>query len=217
MKNDNNDHFVEDHSEFSDESLQRIHSQLMREQAEPSEQMHPVPLLVMLICGLLLFWGGFYLSKYSGQFRGDVYNTDWLPGSGKQVAEKPFDPIAHGKKLFAKQCQQCHQADGQGLPGVYPPLANSPWLTSNDERPVKILLLGLQGPITVNGNKFDGNMPTVGYWKDRDIAAVISWERKQWGNDAPEITEEFVAKIRKELGDRQKPWTAAELEAAHPV
>lgn len=208
--------FDQDEAGYSDQYLQEIHAQLMREQAEPSEQMTPVPLLVMLICGLLLFWGGFYIARYSGSFKGDVFNPEWAPGGGK-VAEVAFNPIAHGKKLFAKTCQQCHQVDGKGLPGVYPPLLDSPWLLNNEERPVKILLMGLQGPITVEGNKFDGNMPEVGYWKDRDIAAVLTFVRQNWGNSAGPISEELVAKVRKELGDRKNPWSGPELLKEHPL
>lgn len=208
--------FEQDKAGYSDEYLQEIHAQLMREQAEPSEQMAPVPLIVMLICGLLLFWGGFYMARYSANFKGDIFNPEWVPG-GAEVAKVEFNPMAQGKKLFAKTCQQCHQADGKGLPGVYPPLVGSPWLLNSDVRPIKILLMGLQGPITVEGNKFDGNMPSVGYWKDRDIAAVLTFVRQNWGNTAGPIAEELVAKVRKELGDRKNPWSAQELLKEHPL
>lgn len=208
--------FVQEKAKYSDEYLQELHAQLMREQGEPSEQMRPIPLVVMLICGLLLFWGGFYMAKFSANFKGDVFNPEWAPG-GTQVAEVAFDPIAQGKKLFGKTCQQCHQIDGHGLPGVYPPLVGSEWLLGDDVRPVKILLMGIQGPITVEGNKFDGNMPTVGYWKDRDIAAVLTFVRQNWGNSASPISEELVAKVRKELGDRKAPWSAQELLKEHPL
>ena len=130
-----------------------------------------------------------------------------------------FDPMVQGKKLFARVCQQCHQEDGMGIPGVYPSLANSPWLLSSDVRPVKILLMGLKGPIQVKGKDYNGNMPAVTQWKDRDIAAVLTYirQRQEWGNDAGPISEDLVKQTRESLGDRLKPWSGKELLELHPL
>lgn len=201
---------------YSDEDLQKIHSQLLREKVEPSEKDSPVPIFVIFLFAILFFWGGFYLSTYSGDFRADVFDPEWK-GGVKEGAEEVFDPLVKGKKLYARQCQQCHQADGMGLPGVYPPLVNSPWLLTSEERPVKILLKGISGPINVMGKDFNGNMPEISEWKDRDIAAVLTFVRQNWTNKAGPISEELVAKVREEIKDRTKPWTSGELLKAHPL
>lgn len=208
--------FVEDKSPWSDDYLEDVHYQLMREKAEPQEQFSPMPLFLMFLFGILLFWGGFYLAHYSGDFRPDVFDPNWTPGA--VIAEaKPFDPIDRGKKLFKRTCQQCHQEDGKGLPGVYPPLVNSPWLLNGEERAIKILLKGMSGPVTVLGKNFNGNMPPVGDWKDRDIAAVLTFVRQNWGHTADPISEEKVAEVREAIKDRNKPWTGPEILKLHPL
>lgn len=208
--------FAHDESILPDEDLQDIHSQLIREKAEPTEKMTPVPLFLMFLFGVLLFWGGFYVSKYSGNFRADVFDPDWVPGK-VDTAEVVFDPLMRGKKLFSQICQQCHQPDGMGVPGVYPPLVGSPWLLSSDHRPVKILLKGLSGPITVEGKNFNGNMPSHEDWKDRDIAAVLTFVRQNWSNSSGSIAEETVTEIREQIADRKKPWTGPELLKEDPL
>ena len=210
------ENLVEDKARLDDPHLQSIHFQLLREKAEPQEKMTPVPLVLIFMIGVLLFWGGFYISKYSGNFREDVFDHNWVPGEVVQV-EDVFDPLVQGKKLFARTCQQCHQSDGQGIPGVYPALADSSWLLSSDVRPVKILLMGMGGPVTVQGKEFNGNMPAVGQWKDRDIAAVLTYVRQEWGNNADPISENLVTTVRDALSDRSNPWSGRELLEIHPL
>ena len=210
-------HFEHDESLMSDSELQRLHAQLYREKSEPTEKMAPVPLFILFLIGSLLFFGGFYLAKYSGGFRGDVFDPNWTPGVGAEVKEVVFDPMVMGKKLFTRTCQQCHQADGNGLPGVYPPLAGSQWLLNSEVRPIKILIKGMSGPVTVEGHDFNGNMPPVGDWSDRSIAAVLTYVRQQWGNDAGPISAELVAEVREKIKDRTKPWTGPEILAEDPL
>lgn len=202
---------------FPDERLQELHSQLVREKSEPQEMDNPIPLFLLLLSGLLLFFGGFYFAKYSGGFRGDVFDPNWQPGGVATKAAAPFDPLVQGKKLFLRTCQQCHQADGKGIPGVYPMLAGSHWLLSSEVRPIKILIKGMSGPATIEGEHFNGNMPPVGDWKDRDIAAVLTYVRQAWENKGGPITEELVAKVREEIKDQTKPWTPDEILAMDPL
>jgi mono/diheme cytochrome c family protein len=203
---------------MEDEQMQQIHAQLMREKEEPTEGFSPTPIFFIFLFGALMFWGGIYLISYSGGFRGDVFNPDWKPtasGSSEAVVVA-FDPLKHGAKLFKRQCQQCHQADAEGIPGVYPPLSKSEWINGLEDRIIKVLLLGMAGPITVEGHEFNGNMPAVNMWSDKDIAAVLTYVRANFGNNAPAVSEEKVKTIRKELGDRHAPWTPAELLKIHP-
>jgi len=209
--------FVHDEGVMEDEDLLKVHAQLMREKAEPSEQTAPIPIFLLFLFGILLFWGGYYLTRYSGGFKVDSFNPEVFGTVAVAVEAKPFDPISRGKKLFMRTCQQCHQADGKGLPGVYPSLAGSAWLLGSDVRPIKILIKGLSGHVTVEGKSFDGNMPPVGDWKDRDIAAVLTYVRQNWENDAESISEELVTKIREEIKERTKPWTESEILHHHPL
>lgn len=208
--------FVRDEGHFDDDLIQSVHAQLMRENSEPSEHMRPLPVITVFLIGALLFWGGYYIGEYSADFRGDIFDETW-GGDGAIQEEVAFDPLSRGAKLFARQCQQCHQADGMGLPGVYPPINGSPWLLNSEERPVKILLKGLAGKVSVLGKDYDGNMPAIADWKDRDIAAVLTFVRQNWSNQAGPISEELVTKVREEIKDRTKPWTEAEILAEDPL
>lgn len=201
---------------YKDATLQDIHTQLIQEPAEPTEAYSPIPLFLIFLFAGLMFWAGFYLDRYSGDFRSDIFDPNWKPGSAEsQHIEPPFDPIKQGQKLFSRICQQCHQPTGLGIPGVYPPLAGSEWVLGKDERIIKVLLAGMNGPVTVEGHNYDGNMPSFGMWKDRDIAAVLTYIRQDWNNKAPEVLEATVTKIRSEL-KRTKPWKPEELLQEDP-
>ncbi|GAB4283836.1 MAG: hypothetical protein Tsb0018_11360 [Opitutales bacterium] len=204
---------------YKDEAMQEIHTQLMREKEEPREGFSPIPVFMVFIFGALMFWGGIYIANHSGNFRGDVFNPNFKPGAidAENVTKAAFDPLKQGTKLFKRQCQQCHQADGMGIAGVYPPLVGSEWVAGSDVRLIKILLLGMSGPITVKGEVYNNNMPAVGMWKDKDIASVLTYIRASWGNDAPPVEEELVAQVRAELGGRKNAWTPEELLKLHPM
>ena len=109
----------------------------------------------------------------------------------------------------------CIRDRGKGLPGVYPPLAGSEWVSGDPERLVKVILHGLTGPITVAGQKYGtGNavpMPAMGGLSDHQIAAVLSYIRKEFGQEAAAVSAEAVKKIRTGTSGRDKPWTADEL------
>jgi mono/diheme cytochrome c family protein len=95
-------------------------------------------------------------------------------------------------------------------------LAASPWVLGSEDRLAHLLILGMSGPLTVLDHSYNGNMPPVGMWKDRDIAAVLTYVRQEWGNNAPPITEETVAKARQSIGSRSSPWSPAEIEKLFP-
>lgn len=116
------------------------------------------------------------------------------PGQKAGVAEEPG-----GARVYASRCSSCHQPDGQGVEGVYPPLAGDPVVTADDPtRHVQIVLFGLQGK-SIGGVSYPSAMPA---WGDRlsneEVAAVVNHERTSWGNDAPTVTAEDVAEIREE-------------------
>ena len=119
--------------------------------------------------------------------------------------------IARGRSLYA-QCMTCHQANGRGLPPVYPPLDESHFVTGSPERLARILLHGLQGRIEVQGRVYDQAMPAAPFKKDADVAAIMTYIRQAWDNDADPVTPDFVAKVRKDTADRRQPWSPRELE-----
>jgi mono/diheme cytochrome c family protein len=104
-----------------------------------------------------------------------------------------------GKAIFDKNCASCHQANGKGTPGAFPPLADNKDVTAKDPTSaIKIVLNGLNTPKTINGQKYSGGMPP---WKstlsNADIAAVLTYVRSSWGNKAPAVTEKQVAAAAK--------------------
>ena len=140
--------------------------------------------------------------------------------TANDAAGSSVDPkvLAKGKKLFNTPgaCVTCHQANGQGLVAAnFPPLIGSEWVTGSEEVVVRIVLNGLQGPITVAGKEYGlvPMVPTIWIsWTDEQIAAVITYIRNSWGNHASLVTPKTVKRIRKEVGTRG-PWTIKELEA----
>jgi mono/diheme cytochrome c family protein len=110
-------------------------------------------------------------------------------------------------------CQACHQADGNGLPGAFPPLAGSEWVTGDPETPIRITLLGLTGAIEVKGQKFNAVMPPPPAITDEQIAEAVSYARTNFGNTAGAVDVELVKKVRASLAGRTQSWTAAELSS----
>lgn len=123
--------------------------------------------------------------------------------------------MAAGEQAFAR-CIACHQATGQGLPGAFPPLAGSEWVTGPVDKPIAIVLHGMQGPITVAGNQFNSMMMAYGTgaeMTDEEVASVLTYVRGSWGNNASAVSVEDVARVRAATASRKTPWTVAELEA----
>ncbi len=120
--------------------------------------------------------------------------------------------VADGKQLFAANCQACHQATGQGLPGVFPPLAGSPLVTGDPVVLSQIVLHGLTGPIDILGTTYNGAMPAFGeQLSDAELAAVLTHIRSEWGNQAPAVDAGAVAAARKWSASRKDPWHSDEL------
>ena len=206
---------------MQDEHMQDVHAQLMREKEEPQEGFSPVPIFLMFIFAALCFWGGVYLVEHSGGYRWDAYSPDFNPSAG---APKPIEITLfdRGAKVYRNQCAQCHQADGNGVLGVYPPLVASNWVTGHPQVVSRILINGLNGPIVVKGSNYNGNMPAFGSsglaLSDKDIAGVITYIRQEWGNSASDVTVATIAEYSDLYAGRSVPWQAADLkEGLGPV
>ena len=111
----------------------------------------------------------------------------------------------------------CHQAQGQGVANQYPPLAGSRWVIGEAEVTRRILLHGLQGPIEVLGKTYNGNMPAFArQLSDEQIAAVITYIRQAWGNEASAVDTASVTRSREATKDQREPYRAEEVENATP-
>lgn len=120
-----------------------------------------------------------------------------------------------GAKIYADTCQACHQVSGLGVPNQFPPLVGSEWVLGSEDRFVMIVLHGLVGEIEVEGETFNGAMPTLGpTFTDEELAAVASYVRRSWGNRAAPIATATVTRVRLAHAMRTKPWTVAELYRA---
>lgn len=111
------------------------------------------------------------------------------------IAGKKTDQ-ASGKELFEKYCLSCHQADGNGVRGMFPPLAGNKTITGEPDTLIRIVLLGLTGSIEVNGATYDQVMPAQDYLKDAEIADILTYIRSSWGNNAAAVATEDIAKER---------------------
>ena len=111
--------------------------------------------------------------------------------------QKPLEQsIADGEEIYTDFCLQCHMANGKGVPGSFPPLANSDYLNNIDQS-IHAIKFGLKGPITVNGKSYNSNMINQGL-DDEEIADVMNYILRSWGNKSSTIvTEEKVASIQK--------------------
>jgi mono/diheme cytochrome c family protein len=128
------------------------------------------------------------------------------------VAAPDAETMKRGAAAYAKgACIACHQPTGMGLPPVFPPLANAPIVVGNPELPVKFILQGLMGPITVNGMTYNSMMPPVAGVSDADIADVLTYVRQSFGNQGNPVTADQVKAIRAANAGRTAPWTTAEL------
>lgn len=120
-----------------------------------------------------------------------------------------------GAEIFAATCASCHQANGEGVPERYPPLAGSEWVGGDADRMLRIVLHGLTGEVEVQGEMFTGLMPAWGpNLKDPQVAAVVTYVRDKFGGGSTAVTAADVARVRKATATRKQPYTAREL--THP-
>lgn len=118
-----------------------------------------------------------------------------------EVAAASTDELmAKGEAAYLANCAACHQPNGQGLPGAFPPLAGSDFLQGDRKQVMAAALFGLSGPITVNGVEYNGVMPSLGHLTDADLAAALTYVFRSWGNDGAAVGEKEVAALRAELG-----------------
>lgn len=106
--------------------------------------------------------------------------------------------LARGKQVYTTQCLSCHQKNGQGVPNLNPPLVGTEWVIGDKERLIGVVVHGLNGGIEVNGERYNNAMPGYASLGPKRIAAVLTYIRQAWGNEADPITEEEVKQVMNE-------------------
>jgi mono/diheme cytochrome c family protein len=193
----------------------------------PSQaETNAVPVWLLILLFLLLYWAMVYFDKHSGWFNVQVYAPYY---SIEQVAAlQPLsgdaDFIQKGKVLYGVNCAVCHMEGGTGNPANNcPPLAGSDWVTAaGSGRIIRIISKGGTGPIEVSGKVWNGGtmlaigdqMPGDEKQKSESIAAIASYIRNAFGNKASMVTLEEVLAIRAQIKDKTTYYSAEELKAA---
>jgi mono/diheme cytochrome c family protein len=171
---------------------------------------------MILLTFVLMFLGAVYFDRHSGWFSRQVYSpygsTEQLaaaqPKSGAAAA------AAQGKRVYDTVCGICHGIDGMGKPGQAPALASSEWVnTKGFHRLALIPLAGLNGPMQVGGKDWSMAMAPMGAaLSDTDLAAVLTYIRNSWGNQAGAVTAADIKPIRASLGVRPQPLSGEQLK-----
>ncbi len=136
---------------------------------------------------------------------------------------KELELYTKGKELYTREgyCNTCHQSDGNGLSASgFPPLSGTPWVTGSEERLIKLVLNGLQGPMEVLGQKYGGQVPMTpfgGMLNDEEVAAVITYVRNSFGNTASTVSPEQVKKVREATKGKSGFYSPEELIRQHPM
>jgi mono/diheme cytochrome c family protein len=196
--------------------VEHIHRPILREASDPVEGQERAPWWLWAIVAVALFWGGWYLGRHGGTFSAAAhldFPTGDVVGAGATPPPGPADddPVQAGQRVYTQRCQACHQADGRGLAGTFPPVVGSEWEVGPPETPVRIVN-GLHQPIEVAGETYDGVMPAWGgILSDAEISAVVTFIRQWDTNDAGPVEPQLVESLRAESASRVDPWTAEEL------
>jgi len=143
---------------------------------------------------------------YSGKEVDSVYLGDRAAPNMKAVSTAAAaaakgqltvqEQIGAGKALFNGTCSVCHQANGAGLPGVFPPLAKSDYLNADPSRAVGVVIHGLAGKVSVNGKEYDSVMPPMNQLNDDEVANILTYVLNSWDNKGGKVTSDEVKAIR---------------------
>lgn len=184
---------------------------------EPTVGSGNVPMWLMMLPLLLAFWGAMYFDWHGGWFNSSVHApyTSVAELTMLQPSTGGDRILIRGKLVYDQVCALCHGVDGAGKPAQAPTFINADWVISeNPAQLIRIPLQGISGPIIVNGEEWNLAMPAMGAsLPDDDLAAVLSYMRGAWGNQASPITPEQVQEVREATKSRTQPWTATELQA----
>ncbi len=129
------------------------------------------------------------------QMKKAIASDPKIAAMGKEIV------MEKGKRVYLQTCFACHQAEGQGLAGVFPPLAKSDFLMADKHRAIRGVVRGQSGEMVVNGQKYNGVMPPV-MLNDEQIAQVLTYVMNSWGNSGDVVTVEEVQKVHAESANQ---------------
>ncbi|MEE2783317.1 MAG: ThuA domain-containing protein [Pseudomonadota bacterium] len=145
--------------------------------------------------------GALYVAEFDGFWdpgpNAKVSRYRWLRGAQARAYTATQTALSPGEQIYTSKCAACHQNQGQGVPGTFPPLVNTDWVTGDSRRLVEVVLNGLEGEIEVNGATYTGTMaPWRDALSDDEIAKALSYIRTAWGNNASPISPAQVRALR---------------------
>jgi len=182
-----------------------------------SEDRKALPVWLFVVGGIILFLSG---SSFTGFHVFGLGMLDQGPGgpvlaSASSKAAAPASPMDLGKKIYSGNCASCHQGNGGGQPGTYPPLVGSEWVLGSKERLAAILLKGITGPLHVKGTCFTtAVMPAQeAALTPEKLADLMTYLRgsKDWGNSAGPVTVDEVTAAKTKFASHSAAWTEPEL------
>ncbi|MDO4880012.1 MAG: copper-containing nitrite reductase [Capnocytophaga sp.] len=120
------------------------------------------------------------------------------PTDAPIVAKTKAQQIEDGKAVYTRTCVACHQPQGQGLEGAFPPLAKSDYLNADTDRAIEVILKGLTGEVTVNGKTYNSAMPPQAL-SVQEVSDVLTYIYNNWENNKKVITPEMVQKVKDKI------------------
>lgn len=147
-----------------------------------------IVLKILLVAGLLS-------CKSNSEKNEEEYTP--LENTVAQVQDQKSESYQRGKEIYMDFCIACHLPNGKGIPGTFPPLDGSNWLTEKRTQSIHALKFGLKGPITVSGEEYDNIMVSQGL-TDKEVADVMNYINNSWSNAVKKpVTVEEVAAVKK--------------------
>ncbi len=135
-------------------------------------------------------------STYLGDKKSDMSSVAVATLAASKGALTLDMQVQAGKALYNGACSVCHQPNGEGLAGVFPPLAKSDYLLADKKRAMGVVLNGLNGAIKVNGQDYNSVMPPMSQLADDEVANLLSYVGNTWGNSAGAYSAAEVGKVR---------------------
>ena len=163
--------------------------------------------------GMLKVEGSENKALYSGKEVDSVYlagksvstagpDVRMVTNAAKPGTLSKAQQVTAGKALFQGTCSVCHQAQGQGISSVFPPLAGSDYFAGNNSKIINAVLTGVTGKLVVNGTEYNSVMPPMSNLNDDEVANIITYVLNSWGNKGGQVTPAQVAEARKNVTTR---------------